>query len=191
MEYCFLQDIFCSRWSFYLAVCSALLFPRLHAVSPDHSDGAERPDHSSVWLFPAFICYGISAALLFRRNVQESQKEGTDFYYGSRSFSERFSVQLEIIPGHNRMHSGKLCKSCSHGRGAEIIRLNSICHTVKKSGRFVPAKAWISNGLSINTIADGLISVFNITFDHDSFYQRFDFGRKLLLCRTSWTIRGC
>ena len=47
--------------------------------------------------FPHFICYGISAALLFRRNVQESQKEGTDFYYGSRSFSERFSVQLEII----------------------------------------------------------------------------------------------
>lgn len=47
--------------------------------------------------FPHFICYGISAALLFRRNVQESQREGTDFYYESRSFSENFSVQLEIV----------------------------------------------------------------------------------------------
>ena len=46
--------------------------------------------------FPHFICYGISAALLYRRNLQDSEKEGTDFYYRDRSLSERFSIQFEI-----------------------------------------------------------------------------------------------
>lgn len=82
---------------FYLAVCSALLFPRLHAVSPDHSDGAERPDHSSVWLFPAFYMLWHFCSAFVSQECAGKSKEGTDFYYGSRSFSERFSVQLEII----------------------------------------------------------------------------------------------
>lgn len=97
MEYCFLQDIFCSRWSFIWQSVLPCFFPRLHAVSPDHSDGAERPDHSSVWLFPAFYMLWHFCSAFVSQECAGKSKEGTDFYYGSRSFSERFSVQLEII----------------------------------------------------------------------------------------------
>src|SRR5699024_6729184 len=153
-------------------------FPRLHAVSPDHSDGAERPDHSSVWLFPAFYMLWHFCSAFVSQECAGKSKRRNRLLLWKPFLLRKIFCSIGNYPGHNRMHSGKLCKSCSHGRGAEIIRLNSICHTVKKSGRFVPAKAWISNGLAINTIADGLISVFNITSDHDSFYKSFDFRQE-------------
>ena len=46
--------------------------------------------------FPHFICYGGVVLLLFRRNTEGNEREGTAFY-GGRSFSERFSIQIEII----------------------------------------------------------------------------------------------
>ena len=49
-----------------------------------------------------------------------------------------------------------------------------ICHAVKQSSRFVPSKTRISDRLSIYTVTDGLVAIFDITFDHDTLNKRFD-----------------
>ena len=62
----------------------------------------------------------------------------------------------------------------------EVIYLGSytflyiICHAVKQSSRFVPSKTRISDRLSIYTVTDGLVAIFDITFDHDTLNKRFD-----------------
>ena len=46
---------------------------------------------------------------------------------------------------------------------------------IQKTFGFFPSKTWIGNRFSVNMItSDLLISTFDVTFDHHTFYQCFD-----------------
>mgnify|MGYP000573956308 CR=1 FL=1 len=104
-------------------------------------------------------------------------------YEQRHSFLFRFSIWFEITFIILGLHPGKFHQSVDHVRNPEpleVIYLGSytflyiICHAVKQSSRFVPSKTRISDRLSIYTVTDGLVAIFDITFDHDTLNKRFD-----------------
>lgn len=66
------------------------------------------------------------------------------------------------------LFSDKNCLLCVHLRNV-IDQLFGI----------FPSETRIGNGFSVNMISDRLISLFDVTFNHQTFYQRTDIGRKL------------
>lgn len=66
------------------------------------------------------------------------------------------------------LFSDKNCLLCVHLRNV-IDQLFGI----------FPSETRIGNGFSVNMISDRLISLFDVTFNHQTLYQRTDIGRKL------------
>ena len=97
MEFYFLPDICSSRQCFCLEVSFAEPFFLGSMLSLQIIQMGLKGLFIVLFsFFPHFICYGIAALLLFRRNAEGDEREETAFY-GGRSFSERFSIQIEII----------------------------------------------------------------------------------------------
>ncbi len=114
-------------------------------------------------LFPHFICYVITLLLLIKRNFYAQKKE--EMLYEQRHSFLLFHQSVDHVRNPEPL---------------EVIYLGSytflyiICHAVKQSSRFVPSKTRISDRLSIYTVTDGLVAIFDITFDHDTLNKRFD-----------------
>lgn len=57
---------------------------------------------------------------------------------------------------------------------AETEKSDHICQLFNQLFRFLPAQTRIGDGLSVNTAADLLISVYNIAFNHKPLYNASD-----------------
>ena len=49
-----------------------------------------------------------------------------------------------------------------------------MCNVVDKVFGILPAQTWVGNGFAVNTFVDFLAALFQITFNHKSFYQTAD-----------------
>lgn len=81
---------------------------------------------------------------------------------------------------HSILFSDKNCLLCVHLRNV-IDQLFGI----------FPSETRIGNGFSVNMISDRLISLFDVTFNHQTLYQRTDIGRKLAVMHHFFAIRIC